>query len=67
MILYLIRPIEAQAVSGLTLDQAVDEVSALNAPAWRDVLAFELHLLCEDVISYILPCFSNIWSLYKDN
>lgn len=55
-----IGTIEAQAVLRFALDQAINKVSAFDAPARRDLLAFNLHLFRKYVIPDLLPRLANI-------
>ena len=59
----LFRAVEAEAVCGLALKAFVDEVCGLERPAFRDVVAFDLDLSCENCISYFFSTLSGVRSL----
>jgi len=63
MVLKILGPVQTQSVRWFALDQAVDEVSRLGAPASRDLLPFNLNLLGKYVVSDLLSVFPDIWSL----
>lgn len=52
--------VEAESVDGLALDELVDKVSSFQAPAGRHLVAPDLHLLGEDVVSDFLAVFTYI-------
>jgi hypothetical protein len=64
MILNFIRTIQTESISRFPLDEPVDEVSSFDAPARRDLLSFDLHLFCENVVSDIFSGLAHVWSLY---
>jgi len=60
VVLDFVGPVEPQPVLGLALDQAVNEVRALDAPTRGNLISFYLDLLRQDVVSDFLPAFSHV-------
>jgi hypothetical protein len=63
MVLEVLRSIESQSVRWLALNELVNEVSRLGAPASGDLLPFDLDLLGENVIPDLFAVFPDVRAL----
>ncbi len=60
VVLHLGGPVQAEAVYRFALDHLVDEVGRLDAPAARHLVALDLDLLGEDVVSDLLARLAHV-------
>ena len=63
VVLDLLWAVQAKAVDRLPLNQLVDEVGRLEAPACGNLVLADLHLLGEDVVSDLLTCLAYVRAL----
>ncbi len=63
MVLHLSRSVQPEAVHRLSLNHLVSKVSGLDAPAARNLVATNLYLFREDVVTDFFARFSNVRSL----
>lgn len=57
-----VAAVVAKSVLRLSLNHLVDEVGSLDAPPNRHLLFLDLDLLCQDIVSDVLPGFAYVWA-----
>lgn len=62
MVLNVLRTVQTKSVQRLSLNQSIDEVSSLNAPALRNFGALDLDLLGQNMLSDFSPVSAGVRS-----
>ncbi len=63
MILHLSRSIKSESIHRLSLNSLIDKICSFDWPTTRDLIALDLNLLWENVVTDLLTSFTNIGPL----